>query len=523
MFKTLILASAAIFAADAASSPKTIATGWDIIRMTPERIVANADKLDRTPFDGVGFVLNSRDGWFDEYADPVRAMTDRVWDYSALEHYVPVFKEAVRHKSLRNSFLSVYFQPTKRVDWTDDAAWARFATNLRIMARLAKAGGLKGLILDTEDYWKVRQYEYFKKDGMDYDEVRALARRRGRETFSGVFEEFPDIHILSYWWLSINYDYAAANDPMAVARGIGDLLPAFTDGVLDVMPWTVRFLDGNEHTYHWRLDRSFNALHLSHQELITPENRAKFRACLGASVGFYLDMYVNPEFHADGTRHGFYMGPTGGRRLNRFLDRYEDACFNSEEYIWLYGERRSCVDWGNFEWCKQYVAAYTNGTWDAALPGFNEELSILKDPRGALLPRLRKMKFAGKLSNCATNPLADANGRRYTCEVRGVSYGEWYAVLVEMKSDYPVAGIGLSCNGQDVWDRPTAGIVFSRPDENGIWRGIGFQRIWGNADTLKISCGSGSLRTTPKDLHMVAYRLFAPVDLGVNSTRQTPE
>ena len=501
----------AAVSATAFAAPKAIITGWDIGRMTPERLVASADELDKLPFDGVSFALNFRDDEKEELDGYLRAAVNRLFPRDELlRRFVPVFREAVKHKSLANSFVCSMFQPIKRMDWRDDAAWAAFAENMRTLARLAKEGGLKGILLDTEDYWRARQYALLPSDKMTFAEAGELARRRGREIFKGVFEEFPDIDILTFWWLSIRYEYFGAHDGAEIAKSLGDLLPSFTDGVLDVMPMTARLFDGNEHTYHWSHWRSFVAQRAFHPLLVSEENRRKARALTYASSAFYLDMFINPQTKADGTPHPFYMAPAGGRRLNRFLDRYEDAALMSEEYIWLFGERRSYIDWGKFNYCRRYEDAYTNGTWNAALPGFYEELAILKNPRGELLPRLKAEKAAGMAVNLAGEAVSTDGGFSYSCEVKGTKYGEWYAICIEAVSDHPSASIRLKHGNSSLWDRPTATVVFAPGGENGRRRGVGFQRIWGGADTLTVSYSYGMTKTKSKDVKISVYRVYEP-------------
>ena len=509
MRKQLVFVLSAVTAAALAARPKVVVTGWDIGRLTPERVLAAADELDKLPIDGVVFGLNSRYDIKEEHEGTLRAAVKRVWPKEKLRHFAGVFREAVKHKSLADSFVANMFQPVSRMKWDDDAAWAAFAENMRLLAKLAKEGGLKGIVLDTEDYWKARQYALLPGDNMTYEEACKLVRARGRQIFRGVFEEFPDIDIITYWWLSLRYEYFGSQNPQLQAKSLGDLLPAFTDGVLDVMPMTARIFDGNEHTYHWSHWRSFVSQRIFHPELVSPENRLKFRSLFWASSAFYMDMFINPEKRGDGTPHPFYMAPAGGRRLNRFLDRYEDAALMSEGYVWIFGEKRSWVDWGKFDYCKGYEAAYTNGTWNSALPGFYEEWAILRNPRAELLPRLKKMKAAGEAVNLAGEVVK--NGEfGCTCEVNDVKYGEWYAVCIEAKADFPSAGISLFKRQWPLWDRPTANVIFGQKGENGYRRGIGLQRIWGDATRLKVSYSYGMKKSKAEDVKIAIYRVFSP-------------
>ena len=491
-----------------AAEPMTIATGFDTLALTPAQILASADQFAEWPFDGIAFPLRESRSKESPYDNP---SLNHHWSLAEMERkFGADCREIVKRKGLRHSFLHTYFAPAyKAIRWQSDADWARFSSNLRTFAAFAKACGFEGLALDTEDYFKVCQFELKRDEGLKYDEAVKLARKRGAEVFRGVFEEFPDIKIVTYWWLSFRGAYRVPQTGAAFARGLGDLLPAFTDGLLDVMPLTARFYDGNEHTYHAAFDTSALSQRIAHQALVSPENRMKFRACTGAAGAFYLDMYINPEFYADGSR-AFYKGPVGGRRLNHFLDRFEDAKYDSE-FIWVYGEKRSFVDWKIPPEGSRFSAAFTNGTWDASLPGFNAELKILRNPQAELLPRLRAAKAAGTAVDLATELKTTDDGYNYEMDVKGTKYGEWYAVLVEMKSIHPDAGITLKRGAYTIWTRPTAPIVFSEPNKDGIRRGIAFQRIWGDADALHIHCGYNDyIRTKPENLKVSVYKVFTP-------------
>ena len=76
-----------------------------------------------------------------------------------------------------------------RVDWADDKAWANYAENMATVAWLAKQGGLKGLMLDPEEYGaqggSLPQYIHTYRDP-PFEECAKLARQRGREVFSRV-------------------------------------------------------------------------------------------------------------------------------------------------------------------------------------------------------------------------------------------------------------------------------------------------------------------------------------------------
>ena len=88
------------------------------------------------------------------------------------------------HPGLRDSLLIFWIAPVKHLAWDDDAAWARFAGNVGTLAWVGKSAGMKGYMVDMEDYTDIRQYFWDpKRDTMSYDEACKLARKRGAEIF----------------------------------------------------------------------------------------------------------------------------------------------------------------------------------------------------------------------------------------------------------------------------------------------------------------------------------------------------
>ena len=143
--------------ADDALRRKYIGHGWDLLAVTPEEVLAHADEFDRTGLDGVSLMprVKGKDGRLGHRLAP---MSGTVWSRDDLKDQIPVFRDIVRHRGLRESFLFAMWAPPKRIAWTNDAAWASFTANMGTMAWLAKEGGLRGLLVDPEDYPRARQY-----------------------------------------------------------------------------------------------------------------------------------------------------------------------------------------------------------------------------------------------------------------------------------------------------------------------------------------------------------------------------
>jgi hypothetical protein len=96
-----------------APEKKYIAFGWEMGGMSPDVLLKHADAFDKTPLDGIGLYVTApkpydwRMGYNHVFDGPV-------WEKEAFAGYIPKFREAFRHKSLRHSFLRALSAPRTR-------------------------------------------------------------------------------------------------------------------------------------------------------------------------------------------------------------------------------------------------------------------------------------------------------------------------------------------------------------------------------------------------------------------------
>ena len=375
-----------------ANADKFVAAGWEFAGARVESLLARADAMDKTPIDGCVLYLEAtgRDG---------KSITSRdiihqpAWDYADLEPLVPKYRRLLAHKSFKHSFLNSYRAPRQRVAWTNDKEWAKIANNMRVASRFAKACGFIGLQMDPEDYHRQNQYLRRDEDGDSYEKVAALARRRGREVFSGVFEEFPDMKLLSYWLLSMGNTYMADVDNRHLReimfRGGVDLWPHFVEGILDALPPTATLIDGLETAYNWRASRmqyvkAYKAIHSDLASVLSPENGRKYQGQIQASFGFYMDGYSVV------TNGGWYMEPVNGSRVEHFRSNLAQATRCADEFIWLWGEKGS------------WTGLKGKPAWSELMPGLHDAMLSTKSPAeyGRIL---RERMETGELENLNTN------------------------------------------------------------------------------------------------------------------------
>ncbi len=389
---------------------KYIATGWDIGRATPAQILARAAQFDELAIDGVSMkVFEMQDG---AALDSGYVWNDPLWKYETFAEYPPVFREIVAHKSLRESFLGCGMSARRterrlaslggknpRVALGDDAAWARIAANYAVLAKIAKAGGLKGLLIDNEDYHGTKQFEWMERDG-DWESANVKMRERGRQVFGAIFREFPDVKLLFYWAFSNVRNQARQPDPIAALKESRRMFPAFLNGMLDVMPAQAVVIDGDEDSYTFRaangsFEHAFVTILRDVLVYVAPENRAKYRAQVRNSFGLYLDQYVGPKFRRRAGKRGvpnnWYRAPVWGSRDAGFRADLEAATRAADEHVWIYGERFSMIDWGNDLDGKMdsWNSFLARQTWNEHL-ALDTKLRLCKDESAALSHELAR-------------------------------------------------------------------------------------------------------------------------------------
>jgi hypothetical protein len=372
--------------ADGSPRKRHVAFGWEFEVATPSNVLKVVDALDRTPVDGVGLCPRL----IDRRGRPIKSkmMDQPALEWEDLEPWVPVLRELASHRSMRESMMRSICAPTNRLDWTDDAAWRRVSTTMRQLARLAREGGLRGLWVDDEDYHRQRQY-YWRAGDPPYDRLCEIARARGREVFSSMFAEYPDMTLFFFRFFSRVHAYHNYEDLASARRAKGDLWPAFLNGLLDVLPPKAKIVDGYEYGYRfdsqkreyyfgYALQKSRYAGHAE------PSNRAKYVTQVSSASAIYLDRYVNPETSR------WYAAPLNGSRTARFAADVAQATHVSDDYVWFWGERHG----------------WTGGkrkTWEEVLPGMSDAMRLARDSRGFAAERLALLKRTGRYAPLNAN------------------------------------------------------------------------------------------------------------------------
>lgn len=439
----VFFAAVAVGVDDEPFRKKVIACSWDLGKYSVYDVLSNKAAFAALPIDGARISANGIKLPDGKPLEPWRAFYSPLWPKDALVPLVKPFREATAIPSLRHSFtgFSIARTPKTRVDFRDDVGWAQGFANLRQLAALARDGGLKGLIMDPEDYGKGKQFTRLDGDP-PYDEAAKLARRRGREFADAVFGEYPSMTILSFWAFSHGRQYAVQPDPREAMRRKGELFIPFLDGMLDAMPPTAKFVDGDEPSYNysaygkdWMNYADKAAANRACIALISPENRYKFRAQVQMGFAVYLDRYTNPKGKF------YYTGPVSGSRLVSFDENLRGALRASDEYVWFWCEKFAWVRWQNLTNPKLRVGFAKDRTWDDELPGMYDSIWAATRPQDFLARRFPEIRGKGGCTNILKCGVFKLTGKeKYGRPVRRipVKRGERYVV------EYTAKGAGIT-------------------------------------------------------------------------------
>jgi hypothetical protein len=267
--------------------------------------------------------------------------------------------EAVASSKLTDNFLWVGMSPQETgFDWFDDAHWAATEQNVRNFARLAKAGGFKGIALDSENYnkefelwgypWQVR------KDQKTYREYQVQVRKRGAQLVKAIQEEYPGAQIFSLGlasWLTLPIPRLDDPDQEAyMATDASALWFYFVHGMLDALPSNVALHDGDEYAYYFRragaFDDSRNFIRTTGRDavILDPVNVATYDKQVKIGQAVYVDGLLNLG-NWDKTI-GYYLGSDDERRRMLEHNIYH-ALRTSDEYVWIYSEQMNY--WTDFK------------------------------------------------------------------------------------------------------------------------------------------------------------------------------
>jgi hypothetical protein len=307
---------------------KLIEFGWDIPDTTFLR--AHLAEMEQAPFDGCVFQVTG--------VGPngeARSLSWQAWGRrsfretelaSALEDL-----RALRPRRFRDNFLRLNVTPGD-LDWFDD--FAPVLTNARLAARLARAGRVRGMLLDVEQY-EARLFDYARQRDAatrSFDAYAAQARRRGRELMHALEAEQPGLRVFLTFGYSVPA-FVMRRDGVTLAGAGYGLLAAFLDGLVEGTR-RGRIVDGYELSYGFREPKQFAEAYEEMRRGVLPIVRdpVRYRGVTSFGFGIWLDYEWRANgWSADAPERNYFTP-------ERFEQVARAALEASDEYVWIYSE-----------------------------------------------------------------------------------------------------------------------------------------------------------------------------------------
>jgi hypothetical protein len=305
---------------------KLIEWGWD--EPDPTFMTKHDALMDATGFDGVVFHLNpvhdgrmvnfSREGW-----------SEKAFSYADFANPIADLK-ACHFSHLTENFVHLNVND---VDWFDEHAYLTVANNMRLLARIARETGARGIMLDVESYgsplWCYGQQH--NAAAITYPQYKAMVRRRGEQFVRSLDAEYPEITIL------LTYGYTVrANDPV-VDRSWGTygLLEDFLDGMFEAASPNTVIVDAFELAYSFRKRSEFvNAYHYIHDKMLTVTSVPDaYKRHVSAAFGVWMDSrWPALGWHTDDLQRNYFTP-------EEFAYSVSSALQVSDKYVWVYSEQ----------------------------------------------------------------------------------------------------------------------------------------------------------------------------------------
>lgn len=363
----MLITATSLVSADSLAGKKIIKYGWD----TPTTNYArrHVREMEKLPFDGVVIKVMSSP---EERGDPLgwQVASGKRFTPDEYEHAISDLK-ATRFNRFKDNFIQVVFAPG--VDWFDPE-WSSLAYNVACLARVAREGGCKGIMLDCEAYgsdiWHYEALASKDNSTRTYEQYVNKVRERGTEFIRAINQQYPDLTLLCL--IGPSFCYTSRN-PQLEKYG---LMYAFFEGMWEAASPGTTIVDGFEAAYRFKHRDHFQA---ARKEILTyacnfARNKDAYMRHVRAAYGLWLDSGSGQAgWHNDDFSKNYF---TPGEFRNSLAYALE-AC---DEYIWVYSER---LNW----WDGDVPAAYIKAL---------EQSKSGPDLGSAPAPRPRWNAFASK-------------------------------------------------------------------------------------------------------------------------------
>jgi hypothetical protein len=329
--------------------------------ITPGFIARHPEFVDSYPFDGIVIPASLSSEWVESLGLTKMGMPWRpaflnelLWNSiripdKAVEQTLADLK-SMRRGSLTDNFLICGMvdgaRGLKTPDLTDDDDWAIIEHNAKLVGRICRAGRLKGIWLDTEQYgyyrWRTEsgmpEFDPDKPQGLHFPlgkDTPEVLQHRGSQWIKAIQSEFPEVIIIT--------TFAWSPD----SNGYGPLTGVipFLDGVLAGIESPARIVHGHENTFYF--GHAKGTTHTYATENGFPGDRNRYASARSDILGWRslsddpekYDSFVEVGMAAWVEDHPWNLPdgwPSGGKAS--LWSNLSLALAYTDEYVWVWSE-----------------------------------------------------------------------------------------------------------------------------------------------------------------------------------------
>lgn len=337
-----------------------LAQFWGAGSMAKADLPAKIDALQEAGYEGLVFSFASSD-----LSKGYHVMTGQWWNcavprtYEEFEDEIEAFRSVKDWGRITDNFtrtMPAVWSDSSNIrcqDWFNDDDWKVVLGNARVLARVAKDCGLKGIMLDTEQYahhargpWRFPlNYKLYAESGYkqageknprSFDECVTKVHERGRQYAEALTSVYPDLTLIVIAGMYQNaWGSALTRSPDgSLANATYGLYPAFLDGLLVGLDERAKVVAGTEATYLMSQYKDMLVIRdaeLQQGRMVSRDpdlvrDRITFSVGIWTDAGYGKDRFSNTDVSVN------------QRDPVRHMHAVHNALAASDEYAWQWGE-----------------------------------------------------------------------------------------------------------------------------------------------------------------------------------------
>lgn len=316
----------------------------DLHHATDKKLILTSQSLKWSYIKDHISAMEASHPYFDGIATWVRKpiMSGEIWTEEDVELGT---MSQINWEKYTENFVILGFSDTNDFEFFNQSKWSAIIHNAGLISKMVKAGRLKGVFIDDENYaagshgWK---YDAAWYAGYTFEQVRAKCRERGKEVMKALQSNVEDpLVILDFIWFGDHWNRYDLKDGRQI------LWMAFKDGMLDGARAADLFVDGNEVAYYYQEARMFTDIYNEFRQHRFPEYGAgdlqeRYRTQVQIGHGIYPTLmygWSSIKNHPNFPDRAKYPTYTDEENNAWWKHQLYHSLLTSDKYVWLWSEK----------------------------------------------------------------------------------------------------------------------------------------------------------------------------------------